>query len=103
MDIDELTVKTFRKLGFKPLKTKPANANGPDLFVIKNDRAFSVEIKPTRKTRRGSLQVPPVEKNRRGDDLIAIVLPSGYVLVEPMRDHLKSCTPKGYRTLTELA
>lgn len=102
MNIDELTVKALRKLGFKPLNTRATTANGPDLFAIKNDVAFSVEIKSTRRTKRGSLQVPPVEKNRHNDDLISIVLPSGYVLIEPMRDHLKACTPKGYRTLTEL-
>ncbi len=33
------------------------------------------------------------------DDLISIVLPNGYVLLEPMRDHLKSCSTSGDRFL----
>jgi Holliday junction resolvase len=93
---------TLNELGFSSLGFSKQTANGPDLFVTKGIKAFSVEIKSTRKTERGSIQVSPVEKNRRGDDLIAITFPSGYVLVEPMADHLKACTSKGYRTLTIL-
>lgn len=94
--------KEIKRLGFKPLGLNKPNANGPDLFVIKGTKAYSMEIKSIRKTKRDSIQVNPVERNRQNDDLIAIVFPSGYVLIEPMVDHMKSCTPKGYRTLTLL-
>lgn len=94
-------LKTFRMLGFRPLKPAKPNANGPDLWVLKNEKAYSVEIKSTRLTKRGSLQVNPVEKNRRSDDFIAIKI-GDYVLVEPMEHHLKNCTPAGHRTMTNM-
>lgn len=75
------------------------NENGPDLWVTQNGKPYSIEIKNCKTTKRNSVQVPPVEKNRRNDDFIAIIHPSGYVLFELMEDHLKCCTPKGYRTL----
>jgi hypothetical protein len=89
----------LKKLGFSILSVAKRNANGPDIWAEKKGKPFSIEIKKCRKTDRNSIQVPPVEKNRRKDDFIAIVHPSGYILFEPMRDHLKNCTPKGYRSL----
>lgn len=86
-------------MGFNILSIAKKNANGPDVWIEKNGKPFSVEIKKCRKTDRNSIQVPPVEKNRKKDDFIAIVHPSGYILFEPMKDHLKNCTPKGYRSL----
>ena len=94
--------KTFKSMGFKLLGFNHKNTNGPDLFITKNKKAFSVEIKKAKSTLSGSLQVFPVEPNRKSDDLIAIELPSGYVLIEPMKDHLKLCSKKGYRTLNLL-
>ena len=99
MKLDDLTVgevkQTFMKLGFKCLNTHHKNAKGADLTVIKNNNAYTVEIKCTRYTKRKSLQVSPVECRRKNDDLIAIVLPSRYILVEPMEQHLKNCSTKG--------
>jgi len=92
-------VETLARLGFSVLPARHKNANGPDLFAIKNNIAYSVEVKVGRKMRRDSLQVTPVEKNRRLDDLIAIVTPSGYVLIEPMKHHMTCCSEKGYRNL----
>lgn len=101
--LDKLVSKALRKMGFKPLEPNHINANGVDIFAVKNNRAFSIEIKKARYPKKGiAVQVDPVLKNRRNDDLIAIVLPSGYVLVEPMKQHLKLCGPKGYRPLTPL-
>ncbi len=103
VSVTDLVSKHFRRMGMRPLDAPKINANGPDLTVIYEGRALTVEIKRARRTRRNSLQVPAVERNRRQDDLIAVVLPSGYTLIEPMADHLKLCTPKGYRTLSGLA
>jgi hypothetical protein len=99
MNIDDLTVKEIKRFGFKPLKAGKRNANGPDLTAIKNNRAYTIEIKRARVTKRGSIQVPPVEKNRIHDDMIAIVLPNERVLLGSMEDHMNLCTPKGYRTI----
>jgi len=92
-------LKTIKKLNFKILKIAKPNENGPDIIVIKNKKPFKVEVKKCRITKRNSVQVPPVEKNRKQDDFIAIIHPTGYVLFEPMENHLKNCTSKGYRTL----
>jgi hypothetical protein len=89
----------LESMGFRIMSFGKPNANGPDVWVEKNGKPFSVEIKPCRITKRRSVQVPPVEKNRKLDDFILIEHPSGYVLFEPMEHHLKSCTAKGYRTL----
>ncbi len=95
-------IATLETLGFKCLPQRHKNANGPDIFAVKNNYSYRVEIKKVRKLRSGAFQVPPVEATRRTDDLIAIVLPR-YVLIEPMSDHLKCCSPKGTRGLSVLA
>lgn len=102
-DVNEYSavIKTLKNMGYKTTAPRSKNANGPDLFAIKTDRVLSVEIKSAKAASKTSnvLRVPPVKKNRINDDLIAIVLPSGYVLVEPMRDHIASCNNSGYRFL----
>lgn len=89
----------LKKLGFKILSTAKINENGPDVWVTKKGKPYSIECKTCRITKRHSVQVPPVETNRRADDFILIRHPTGYLLFEPMQQHLKLCTPKGYRTL----
>lgn len=91
--------KLINLLGYKILSKAKRNENGPDIWITKNGKPYSVEVKKCRITKRNSVQVPPVEKNRVDDDFIAIEMPSGYILFEPMADHLKCCTKKGYRTL----
>jgi hypothetical protein len=77
--------------------------NGVDLWVQrKGGRPLSVEIKQARKQRNGCVQVDPVCPDRRKDDLVAIILSSQYVLIEPLKDHLLACSPKGTRQLTLL-
>ena len=68
-----------------------------------NGRPLSVEIKKINKKSNGGFQVGAVELNRRKDDLIAIICSTQYVLIEPMSDHLKACSPKGSRQLTLLS
>ncbi|RTL05285.1 hypothetical protein EKK58_08480 [Candidatus Dependentiae bacterium] len=93
-------LETLLKLNkMKITKVAKKNENGPDIWVLKNGVPYSIEVKKCKITKRNSVQVPPVEKNRRNDDFIAIIHPSGYILFEPMKHHLSSCTPKGYRTL----
>ena len=77
------------------------NANGVDCWVKNKDgKPLSVEVKLCKKKVNGALQVDPVNGHRRKDDLIAIIVNSEYVLIEPMKDHLKLCSPKGTRNLT---
>lgn len=90
-------IKALEKMGYKILTKAKKTANGPDLHVQKDDIIFRVEVKKARVVRR-SMAVHPVEPNRIHDDLIAIEFPSGYVLIEPMKDHLKSCAESGSRS-----
>jgi hypothetical protein len=92
-------LRAIRLNGFKPLAPGKSNANGPDIWATKGSRAYSFEVKKCQITKRNSVQCKPVEKNRRCDDFIAIEMPSGYVLIEPMAQHLLLCTKSGYRTL----
>lgn len=92
----------FEALGFKVIYIPGKDStNGPDLWVVKNGRPVSVEIKIARVKAKGELEVTPVTKNRMNDDLIAIVI-ENYVLIEPMKDHLKCCSKGGTRGLTPL-
>lgn len=89
-------VDSLRKMGFHCTQERNKNANGTDLFAIKDNYVLSVEIKKASK-------VKNVYRTRRvtrlNDDLIAIVFPFDYVLIEPMRDHLKVCNKQGDRFL----
>lgn len=100
----EIIEREFAALGFSLIywNDKP-NANGIDCFVQKRSaRPLSVEIKTLRKnTRTRAMSVEPVGNQSRCD-LIAIIINTEYVLIEPMEQHLKCCGPKGWRPLTML-
>ena len=100
IDEYDLVIKTLKKMGYKTTDKRDRNRNGSDIYAIANDRVLSVEIKRAVAGKGlNVLRVRKVEMGRRGDDLIAIVLPSNYVLVEPMRDHLLACNKTGDRFL----
>jgi Holliday junction resolvase len=93
--------KTLKQLGYKTTSPRHKNHNGIDIFAIKEDHVMSVEIKTACKIKgKNALRVRRVEHNRKNDDLIAIVHPTGYVLIEQMKDHLKNCNKTGDRYLT---
>lgn len=108
MDIEKqlkLVVASAKKLGFKVLsKSKYLSSHGSDLWLIdSNKRPISVEIKRVQvKKCDGSFEIDPVSRNRRNDDLVAIIFPTEYVLIEPMKDHLKNCNKSGRRSITKL-
>lgn len=91
------SIETLKKMGYKILTIAKKTQNGPDVHVEKNGVIFRVEIKKARIMKR-SMAVHPVEHNRIHDDLICIEFPSGYVLVEPMKDHLNNCATSGSRS-----
>lgn len=90
-------IKALEKMGYKILSRAKNTANGPDLHASIKQKIFRIEVKKARSVKR-SMAVHPVEPARRGDDLIAIEFPSGYVLIEPMQNHLKNCAPSGSRS-----
>jgi hypothetical protein len=76
-------------------------STGPDLIGFKDGRAWMFEVKGT--FRWGNKWVTnPVLPARIKDHFIAIVLPNGFVYVEPMAAHLRSCHPSGIRDVTRL-
>ncbi len=101
----KLITDVFENLGFSVIHfNNYKNANGVDLWVQRpGHRPLSVEIKKVRKYIDGSSQVDAVSKPRRKDDIIAIIFNKKYVLIEPMKDHLRNCSKiKGTRQFTIL-
>lgn len=97
----DLLTEFFSFLGFTILHFNlPKQANGVDMWVRKDGRPLSVEIKKVRRSKFGIAASDPVSKRRQSDDLIAIIVSSDYVLIESMRDHLRVCSPKGTRQFT---
>lgn len=93
----EIAISALEKMGFSVLTIAKSNQNGPDLHVEHNGTVFRVEVKKARPVKQ-SMAIHPVEKLRQFDDLICIVFPSGYVLIEPMKHHLKACAKSGSRS-----
>lgn len=88
----------LRKIGYKMTKPAHKNANGTDVFGVCDTHVVSVEVARATPVRgKRVLRVRPI--TRKQDDLIAIVLPSGYVLLEPMLDHCRLCNKSGDRYL----
>lgn len=90
-------IKELKSMGYQILTIAKDTGNGPDLHIMRDGCVFRVEIKKARKTKR-SMAVHPVEDARKNDDLVAVEFPSGYVLIEPMKDYLKNCAPNGSRS-----
>jgi predicted RNA-binding protein with PUA domain len=79
------------------------HCNGADMAIKKSGKIFLVEVKMAMPVKnRNVLRVRKVEDLRKNDDLIAVVMPSGYVFIEKMKDHLALCNSQGDRFLTEI-
>lgn len=101
-DAKEILEREFACLSFSVIffNSKP-NSNGPDMWVKSTKGSpKSVEVKSVKRLKNGTYQVDPVSKERQSDDLIAILFNTEYVLIEPMKDHLKCCSKKGTRQFT---
>ncbi len=100
--IDEYipVIKLIEFMGWKATKPRNKNCNGVDIYAIGVDRVLSIEVKRAVQPKgKNGFRVRRVEKKRCNDDLIAIVFPSQYVLLEPMQDHLRCCNKQGDRFL----
>lgn len=93
----KLAVKALEMMGYEILSVARGTANGPDLHAMREGIVLRIEVKKARPCKR-SMAVHPVEEARRHDDLIAVVFPSGYVLIEPMEDYVKNCSATGTRS-----
>lgn len=93
---EKIAQKRFEDLGFS---VKRVEVIGPDLTCKLGDWTYTVEVK--RATYKGrSWKVAHVRPNRKKDDLIAMVLPNGYVYIDSMENHLSKCTKYGSRAIS---
>lgn len=91
------SVKALELMGYEILSVAKGTANGPDLHAMRDGIVLRVEVKKARPCKR-SMAVHPIEEARKHDDLVAVVFPSGYVLLEPMADYLNCCSASGSRS-----
>lgn len=88
--------------GFVLDEQRDERSNGVDIVAMKNGRVLLIEVKKAKKHNR-AWQVDPVSKKQQTTcNTIAIVLPKGVTLLEPMTQHLKLCTKNGMRYVTEV-
>jgi len=94
-----IVTRALAALGFEVIFwNENPNAPGVDCWAQRpGKRPVSVEVKLL-KRRNGSLICEPVSDPRKQDDLVAIIVNENYAIVEPMKDHLKCCAPKGTRS-----
>lgn len=92
----ETAVSALKKMGYQILSVGFDSAVEPTLHVKKDEMIFRVEIKEASVLNR-KMVVNILEDVRRNDDLICIVFPSRYVLIEPMKNHLLCCNDDGRR------
>lgn len=91
-------IELIKAMGFEIIHIAKRNSNGPDIVAKKNSRAYTFEVKKASVKKSKSVQCPPVEINRMHDDYIIIEFPSGYILIEPMQDHIRNCAASGCRS-----
>jgi len=84
--------------GFVVAEVKGVTANGIDILAIKNGTGISVEVKTVIRSR----GVNRVTKPHPKSDYVAVVMPSGYIHVEPTADWLRSCQKDGSRSIGKL-
>jgi hypothetical protein len=101
VDSEKAAERRFSDLGFKVKRTEHT---GPDLICSMGLFTWTVEVKRAFKhnKNRNSWRVQHVTPNRKKDDLLAIVLPNGYVYIDSMENHLKNCKSHGFRTVTPI-
>lgn len=96
---EKAAAKFFEEKGFH---VQHGHGAGPDLIIDNGvDEPQTVEVKQPFKCTR-CWQVPRVRESRRYDDLIAIVMPNGFVHVEDMAEYMKGCNRYGSKNVTAL-
>lgn len=78
------------------------HGRGPDVIFWENGERKTCEVKPVKKSSKGdSWYVCAVMPRRINDDFIAMLFPTGDILLEKMGEHLEKCTKgSGIRRLT---
>lgn len=97
-----LVIDYFTKMGYSAHPVKHRNITGSDVTIFDNDHAYTIEIKTLTKKPSGSWQALLVEPNRKTDDFVAVTHNGKILLIEPMEEYLRLCTPCGLRAFTKL-
>lgn len=87
--------------GWTVFNSKDDSANGIDLTIARDGRAYHVEIKKVLIGAR-SCSIKPVTGSGLKCEVIGILLPDDTVLLQPMHEHLKLCSVGGLRSITDL-
>lgn len=99
---EKLVRYQLKELGFALDSQRDEKCNGVDIVAMKNGKVLLIEVKKAKRHNR-AWQIDPVSKKQQAVcNTIAIVLPKGVVIVEPMSQHLRLCGKNGMRYLTEL-
>lgn len=97
---EKIAAARFESLGFIVERTE---YHGPDLKCRIGNMEWTVEVKRARRMSSGrSYETDIVCKNRKSDDLIAIVMPNGAVVIDSMKNHLSKCQRGGCRSVTKM-
>lgn len=101
-DAERYVEAYLKELGFQNVRIG-LGTYGPDITFEDAGKTISVEVKTARLVARPSCWgVERVRHTRINDDMIAIVLPDGKVVLESMKDHLSKCTVRGRRSITQM-
>jgi len=94
--------KILRGNGFTLSKQKDEKHEGIDIVAMKDGEVLLIEVKKAKLHNR-AWQVDAVSRKQSViSNTIAIVMPNGSVIFQPMREHLKLCAKNGLRYITEL-
>lgn len=97
--ISQETVSIFLKdRGFTIAEVNKPTANGIDIVAIKGNHSFLIEVKSVIKSTRSYRINKPHPKS----ELIAVVMPSGDIHFEQMKDWEKLCSKDGSQRITKL-
>lgn len=99
---ESIVRKILREDGFSLNVQKDERHSGVDIVAMKNGKVLLIEVKKAYQHNR-AWQIDAVSKKQQEVcDTIAIVLPKGSVVFQPMKEHLKLCANNGMRYVTEM-
>lgn len=90
----------FKSMGFNEISV--SECNGPDLILTGKTRKYTVEVKSVSYDSRNRWRISEVYPKRKNDDYLCIVFDDGKIIIQPMKYHLRNCTPNGRRSVKDL-
>jgi Holliday junction resolvase-like predicted endonuclease len=88
--------------GFSLSRQRDQTHEGIDIVAMKDGEVLLIEVKKAKFHNR-AWQIDAVSRKQAvTSNTIAIVMPNGAVIFQPMKEHLKLCAKNGLRYITEL-